>query len=157
RLGEMLKLFARRYGVAGSAAWIFPDDDAGRDDLWLFLHAQAHTVPTADRAEVLCKVIKERAPFLGAIEREKLAAKVARKPLKHKSATLATRLNLTDQERSRLRLRTIGAVDMTKAERAERARKRRNAARKAKRRRVPREQWLAKHSISRTKPWDAEG
>lgn len=76
---------------------------------------------------------------------------------------LAHRLRLRFAEREVLDLRTIGACDVTKAARA-RARKQRKRARdrdrKAAKRRergaVAREQYLLK-SLSRARPWDADG
>jgi hypothetical protein len=77
--------------------------------------------------------------------------------------TQAKELQVTDRERTALRLVTIGSIDVDKRERARRrkARKRirdreRNARKRAAKGATPRAQWLA-GSISRLKPWEAMG
>ena len=76
---------------------------------------------------------------------------------------LAHRLRLTNAQREVLDLRTIGACDVSKAARARLAKERRRARNRArmaawrlKKGMRPREQWLAQ-TLSRARPWDAEG
>ena len=72
------------------------------------------------------------APWLSLASREVLIAEVAAKPLKWSADVLAWKLGLKDEQRSRLKIRTIGAIDCSKEQRAERRkakRKERDAAR----------------------------
>jgi hypothetical protein len=81
------------------------------------------------------------------------------KPRKLRADRLAKILKVTDAERTALKLTTIGACDVSKAERLRRRKERHRAAQQARRRArgdIPREQYLAQ-SASRTKPWEALG
>jgi hypothetical protein len=80
-------------------------------------------------------------------------------PIKLKADTLAKRLGVTNAERTALRFSTIGAADLTRADRAKAKRKRKTDAERDRRRRkgaVPRAQYLA-NALSRTRPWETEG
>ena len=84
-------------------------------------------------------------------------------PAPARADPLAVRLRLRDQERLALGLRTIGACDADRTERARRAKERkrlRERERSAAKRRaagaVPRGRWLA-GSLARTQPWLGEG
>ena len=79
--------------------------------------------------------------------------RAAQRPLRWKADSLGKLLRLTDADRQRLRIKTIGACDVTKAERDELRRARWNA----KRRRQTREGYLAANTASRSEPWKAEG
>lgn len=68
------------------------------------------------------------APWLPHLERERLISQVTQCPLKWSADKLAWKLRLTDEQRTRLKIRTIGAVDVTSEQRAER-RKQEHAAR----------------------------
>jgi hypothetical protein len=77
---------------------------------------------------------------------------------------IAGMLNVSIEERDRLRLRNIGAIDMAAADRKRRSKKLkklRDKERAAERRRAKGAQtrvaYLAAHSLRRTKPWDAAG
>ena len=81
------------------------------------------------------------------------------KPRRLHADRIAKMLRVTDAERTALKLTTIGACDVSKAERLRRRRERHRAAQQATRRArgvVPRDQYLA-DSFSRTKPWEALG
>ncbi|MDB5617475.1 hypothetical protein [Tardiphaga sp.] len=81
-----------------------------------------------------------------------------------KADQIADKIRLSDADRTRLGIRTIGSYDVDK-----RAREKRRAARKRERDRenarlkratngaLSRQQYLADHSLSRTKPWEAQG
>ena len=62
-----------------------------------------------------------------------MTAKVISKPLRWRADKLATRLNLTEAERKRLRITTIGAVDLTRQQRKDRRRARDRALKHARR------------------------
>lgn len=99
------------------------------------------------------------ARWLPAGEAKAIAARVAANPMKFTADTVAWRIGLTDAIRTRLDIRTIGAIDMNKRQRAAR-RKERDRIAKAQRRRAKgaklRVQYEAE-SASRTKPWEAFG
>src|SRR5262249_52771963 len=98
-------------------------------------------------------------PWMPADERARLTADVIARPRRWQSDTLARKLNLTDAERRRLRITTIGSVDRTKAERlADRKQRKREAERDRRRARgaQPRQQHEST-SAAATKPWLALG
>jgi hypothetical protein len=157
RLGNLRKLFRKRYSENGGK---FTDDDAGREDLGLLLHQQAWCVRPDRRLRVLREVADQWAPFLPPDERDRIVKRIAVKPLKFEADTLGRAVNLIDIERTALRLWTIGAVDVTKAERLARRRQRDKEAAARRRRaakKMTRPEYLASHTLSRTKPWVAEG
>jgi hypothetical protein len=84
---------------------------------------------------------------------------VLAKPLGWRADKIAGILQVTEAERSRLGLTTIGAIDMSRAERIQRRRER-DRTRRQQRRRAggakPRNQYEAQ-SISRAQPWAALG
>jgi hypothetical protein len=92
-------------------------------------------------------------------EREQLISRVLANPLRWRADSLARRLNLTEAERRRLRITTIGAVDLDKAARLKRrrelSRQIKAAARQAKG--AASRAYYEAQSLSRTKPWHAQG
>ncbi len=148
RIGDLTKLFGHRYG--GGKLYQFPDDDAGREDLRILLDHYSYSNPLA-----IPRVIKARAPWLVGVEWEYLLEGVNRFPRIWTAQALALKLNLTEVDRRGLGIRTIGAVDMTPAERKQQ-RKLRDRQRQRDKRRArgatPRES-----SKSRLKPWEALG
>jgi hypothetical protein len=88
-------------------------------------------------------------------EAESMVEQLTVRPKKYAADTLARLLNLTSAERDRLKIHTIGAVDLNKAGRKRRRLEKDRLAKKAKRiasGATPRAQ-----SASRTKPWKAAG
>lgn len=73
------------------------------------------------------------APWLSLASRERLISECAGCPLKWSADKLAWKIRLTDAQRSRLKIRTIGAIDCSKEQRAERQRQRRAEAERARR------------------------
>lgn len=59
-------------------------------------------------------------PWLGLASRERLISEVVNCPLKWSADKLAWKLGLTDANRSRLKITTIGAIDCSKDQRKER-------------------------------------
>jgi len=140
---ELERLFADRWGDK------LPDDDAGRDDLRLMVDHLAqlgedHIRRSADAW----------APWLSGDETDALIAKAGSG--KHwKADALARELRLDDATRTRLKIRTIGAIDRTRAQRAKRSKKQKAMAiaeRRARAGAVPRAM-----SEARLKPWLALG
>jgi hypothetical protein len=152
RIGDLNKLFAYRYG-GDRENYVFPNDDAGLEDLKILLHHYALNNPLA-----MTRIIRLRAPWLR--DASGLLAQIDAFPMKWRAGTLGRSLNLRGAEWRALRLRTIGPVDMTKMERMAYSQALARERKKAKRRaegRLVRQEWLARNSLSRTKPWVAEG
>jgi hypothetical protein len=151
RCAELDRLFVDRYGRD------LPDDDAGKDDALVMAHHLA--MMSGDQRTRMKSWLVIRAPWMSADEMEKLIDTVITKPIRWRADKLAARLNLREAERARLGIKTIGAVDMTKAER--------EAARQARKRKAKREGRRARGMKSRAeyeaaalghgRPWEAEG
>jgi hypothetical protein len=151
RCAELNRYLGDRYGR------VLPDDDAGKDDIFIMAHHLA--LMSGDKGSRIKTWLAARAPWMSADGMAALIDTVLVKPLRWRADTLAKRLNLKEADRARLRITTIGAADMTKAEReaATEARKR-QAKRKARADRgvKPRTEYLAK-SVERDKPWETGG
>jgi hypothetical protein len=151
RIGDLNKLFAHRYR-ARREDYIFPDDDAGQEDLKILLHHYALNNPLA-----MPRIIKMRAPWVQ--DASGLLAQIDTYPRKWRSETLGKLLRVTAAEWRALRLRTISPIDMTTEERRQDSQLRHRERMRIKRRKAgktPRAEYLAR-SLSKTKPWEAEG
>jgi hypothetical protein len=141
--------FDDRYGP------VLPDDDAGREDVMIYLNHLAHKQD--DRQAAMHEWLDQRAPWLVGDARKAYIAKVFRKPIMYRADTLAQKLGLTFARRQRLGITTIGAIDVSKEERQEmRKAKARDRMRKVRHGGMSREEYEGQ-SISRQKPWIAEG
>jgi hypothetical protein len=124
---------------------------------WItYVEAAAWHCPRGNRRAALLQWLELVCAPLSMRRRHVLDAILRRFPPRRLRAdTIARLLKVTDAERTALRIRTIGACDVSKAERAERSKQRRRVAEKQRRLArgiIPRER-----SLSRTKPWEAEG
>ncbi len=137
-----------------------PENAVGRDLLFVLAHTVAGTVrrmtygaaPTADHAAVAIMArVRQWAPWLSHSDAAELAERVLARPLRWTADSLARRIGLTYAKRTEGGITTIGACDVTKAERLARTRERKRAAKAAKRRQagVPERAACA----SRTQPW----
>jgi hypothetical protein len=148
-VGELSRLFRMRYG--GDYDWRFPDDDAGHEDLMILAHHYASN-PMA-----LPRIIRQRAPWADA---DAVMEEVTSNPQRYQPAVLGRLLGYTGREWRAWRTKMIASIDMTKAERSEFSTNLSNERRRIKRRRSgmqSRKQYLAQNSLSREKPWLAEG
>lgn len=151
RLHDLAILFTSRYGRAE-----LPDDDSGRDDLAIAVNHLA-CLPHPQRA--IEAWLDAWAPWLTLRERSQIVPPILANPRRYKADALAWRLRLTMEQRTVLGITTIGAIDKAKAERAKLRRQREIQRREASRRAkgaIPRRQY-EQRSISRAKPWEAEG
>jgi hypothetical protein len=111
-------------------------------------------------APTICGSCSTTSPGATTANGNELIERILDDPLRFRADTLAWRLGLTEAERTLWGIRTIGSIDMTKAQRklarklADRERKR--AQRRA-RKVTPRAEYLEANSLSRTKPWIAAG
>lgn len=136
RVAEVARTLEDNYGPT------LPDDDAGRDDANVMAHILAHT--RGGERNILAWLARA-APWMAEHEAVELARVAIAKPLRWTADKLAQRLGVTDEQRTRLRLRTIGAIDVTAAERIERRRERKRMAEEKRRRSrgaVPRSVYL---------------
>lgn len=151
RVAELNRLFDARYGAA------LPDDDAGREDAALMCHHIARC--GKDPSQRIASWLSQRAPWMPPAARADLTNTVLANPLRWKADTLAVRLSLTADERTRLGIRTIGAIDQTAAERETirqtTARQQKEASRRAAGA-IPRGEYLGK-SVQSQQPWVALG
>jgi len=154
RIGDLNRLWGSRYG-GGRENYVFPDDDAGIEDLSISLQHYARSNPIK-----IPKIIALRAPWMGEDEIALLLDQITAYPRQWKAESLGCLLRVTTAEWRLLDLRTIAPADMTKQERTQ-ERKLRGRLRKRLRRRAmgkdTRAEYLAANSISRTRPWEAEG
>jgi hypothetical protein len=133
------------------------NDQDGRALFAVLLHTIANT--GGDRLAKMREAQREFAPWLSENEFQRMAEEALRVRRWWTADKLAQRIGLTYEDRQRLRITMIGAVDMPKIERDRLTRERAAAAKKARRRAngvIPREEYEA-GSISRTEPWKAEG
>lgn len=146
RVAELTRLFASRYGRQ------LPDDDSGRDDAFVMVN-HLSLRPHAERRIPLWLGLW--APWMGEDEINALIARVIAKPIRWRADKLARRLNLFEQERQKLVITTIGAVDVDKAARLARRREKARLRQKQQRRAngaQDRDEYEAR-SIARQKPW----
>jgi hypothetical protein len=155
RVAELRALYLTRYGTE------LPDDDAGRDDARLMAdHVAACPNAMPEHIRTMCR---QWCPWMDDDEVDRLTIDVMRSPQRYTADTLAKRLGLTAAERSKLDLRTIGAIDLPKAERKARSkdlRRQRNKAYRARKRIAKGSKTRAEYeanSLTRTKPWEALG
>ena len=152
RMRDLTSLFRSRYG--GST--LLPDDDAGRDDLFVAIN---HLACLAHPRKHITNWIETWAPWLTVAEQRELVGPALANPTRWKADALAWRLRLTKEQRNMLGITTIGAIDEGKAARTKRRRQRERERRMASRRAkgaIPRTEYEQK-AISRAKPWVADG
>jgi hypothetical protein len=152
RIGDLNRLFACRYG-GNRESYVFPDDDAGLEDLKILLHHYALNNPLA-----MTRIIKLRAPWVNEATAARLLEQIEAFSQKWRADTLGRKLNFTGAEWLALRLRTIAPVDMTREKRVAYsqalARQRRQIKRRSKGKAL-RADWLAENNANQTKPWVA--
>lgn len=144
RIAELDRIFAMQYGSRN-----LPDDDAGRADLRLMADHLAQIDPRRIRSWATLWM-----PTLPADELDALIADVGTGKW-WKADALAHELGLDDATRTRLKIKTVGAVDCTKRQRKSRRRRKRIAADRARRAKAgarPRAQ-----SAERLMPWKKAG
>jgi len=121
---ELAKFFRHRYGTE------LPDDDAGRSDLLVLLDVLACRPKARKRME---SAISLWAPWLPQDEAEALIDFANAHARNASADEVAGRLNLTDAERTRLCIRTIGSVDVLRPARVERRKRQRREAERQRR------------------------
>lgn len=113
RMRCFAKYLRDRYGVE------LPDDDAGRDEIEV---AASHLASLAHPKGRIEKWLGLWAPWISVREQQDVIAKAITEQKHWTADQLAWRLGLTDADRTRLGITTIGAIDCSKAERKARRR-----------------------------------
>lgn len=125
RVDELERLFHHRYGAQ------LPDDDAGRDDLFVLLN---HCAYYADAKPRMLTAAASWAPWIRADALDDLIADIIARPLRWRADKLAQRLGLDDATRTRLGITTIGAIDVSAEQRRARRKEQNRLAKESKRR-----------------------
>jgi hypothetical protein len=150
RIAELRRLYTMRYGL------ILSDDDAGRDDAFIMA---CHIAMRPEADQRIPAFLSLWCPWMPADDVQALTAKIIANPIRWRADKLAARLGLTEDERCRLRITTIGAIDLSKEQRKAR-RKLRNRLLKEVRRRQAGAKQRSEYeaaSLSRNKPWERLG
>ena len=154
RYGALLRLYRHRWGH------VLPNDDAGRDDLWLLVTNVS--LAAAEPTKKMRHVIEMWAPWMPADEREAYVEHVWGLDIYERTQTgleIGKRLGLTNAEREALKLWPFLPIDKTAEQISEIARARRNNRRREKRRASgvrSRAAYLAELG-NKPKPWVAAG
>lgn len=125
RVAEIERVFVDHWGD------VLPEDDAGRDDLFVILN---HCAFFAEAVTRMRSATALWAPWMPEDALEDLIADISVRPIRWRADKLAERLGVDDATRTRLQLRTIGALDVTASERLAR-RKEQDRLAKARQRR----------------------
>lgn len=151
RISELTRLFDHRYGTV-----LLPDSDEGVMAAKLMVH---HLGRLKDAPRRISSWLATCAPWLGLASRERLIRDTQERQLRWSADRLAWKLKVTAAERLELKLRTIGAMDTTKAERLAQSKQRRRERQQQRRRATgakPRAEYEAASAAS-MKPWAALG
>jgi hypothetical protein len=154
RYGDFLRLFRDRYHSKGYLH--FPDDSAGRDDLWLLVNNTS--MAAVEPKKKMRHVIELWAPWIPDNEVGPYIEHVWGLDFYQRLMTareIGERLGLTNAERERLKLWQFKPIDMTDEELTAHRKRKNNERRRAKRART-RAEYLGS-CLSATKPWEAEG
>jgi hypothetical protein len=122
---EIERWFADRYGAE------LPDDDAGRDDLFVLLNHCAAYVEAVPQMRARAAAW---APWMHEDALEDMIADITARPLRWHADKLAARLGVDYATRTRLGFRAIGATDVDAAQRKAIRKERDRIAKQEKRR-----------------------
>lgn len=117
RLSEVRRVLRDRYG---GEDFVLPEDDAGLDDTVILANCLASL--SRGRAERIATQLLHHAPWMSEGRAMQVACRAISSPTSYKADTLARKLGVTDDLRTRLDLRTIGATDVDAEARAKRRR-----------------------------------
>lgn len=148
RIRDLCKLFRARYGSAA----IPQHPDALRDIETVAHHLARLPGNPVDRIR---SWVELRAEWMSLADLRAIIDSVTERPRHWTADQLAWRLKVIEQDRAALKLTTIGAVDLSKAERAKRRKQRAKVAQQRRRRQQgtkPRAEYLAEQA-SKPKPW----
>ena len=151
RASEMARLYRKRYPNLQ-----LPCDDEGEILARLMLQ---HLNRLRDAPRRMGRWLDRWCPWLDDASHEHMLSDALTVQLRYRADKLAWKLRVTAAEREELKLRTIGAIDQTKAERAAIAKakhRERDIARRRAKGVKPRAEYLATIK-QQPKPWEAAG
>lgn len=108
RLADLSRFLTDKYGET------LPDDDAGRDDAFVFANMLART---KGRDQSIRRWLAVRTPWMPEDDVDELVATAMRLQLKWTADKLAHRIGLDFATRTRLGITTIGSTDVDKEQR----------------------------------------
>ncbi len=114
---QLMRLFKFRYGP------VLPDDDAGREDALLLLAFIAVSAG-ADAERRMDNFLEVSCPWMTSVEAAKLKQAACSARTRYKADELGRIVNLTMEDRMRLKITSIGAVDCDADQRIVAARER---------------------------------
>jgi hypothetical protein len=147
RVAELTRLYDHRYG-----RMLLPSTDEGILAARIMVHHIGHL---KDAPRRITSWFQACTPWLGLASRERLIRDAMERPIKWRADKLAWKLKVTAAERAGLGLRTIGAIDMTKEQRAAAAKERKRLRDQARHKRRRAEYEAS--ATARAKPWQALG
>jgi hypothetical protein len=116
RIKELHKLIQGRHQGA------IPNSEAGRTLVLVMAHHLA-ALPR-DPRDTIPDFIERHADWMSIADTKALILETIDKPQRWKADSLAWRLRLTDADRTTLKITTIGAIDLSKAQREQRRKQR---------------------------------
>ena len=146
RVRDLTRFFSFTYGG-------LPDDDAGRD--LFFVLAQHVTSLNGDPERNVRDYAAAWCKWMPDDELDAFVRRVLAKPYRWRADPLGAEIGLLDAVRTLLDIRTIGAIDVPKAEREKRRAQSKAETKREKRRAAGMKPQA--ESLSSTKPWLAEG
>jgi len=150
RCAELTRLFDDKFGPM-----VLPDNDDGYQAARVMVH-HIGRLRHGDRR--MASWLNACAGFLSMADRERLISEVEECPLKWTADKLAWKFKVTAEQRARLKLTTIGAIDLPKAERIKRRTAIKNARRQAQRHEqgaMSRAEY--RQTVQSAKPWTEQG
>lgn len=121
RLAELTRWLHDTYGAGVEL-------EPGLDTLKVAEVFAHHLAGLANAEQRISRWLAFYAPTIPPLEQERLIGNATGKPIHWSADKLAWKLRLTDEQRTRLKIRTIGAIDCNKEQRKERDRVRRRDA-----------------------------
>lgn len=121
RLAELTRWLHDTYGSGVEL-------EAGRDALQIAEIFAHHMAALANAERRISQWLTFYAPSIPPLEQERLIGNATGKPIYWSADKLGWKIKLTDEQRSRLKIRTIGAIGITKEQRKQRDRQRRAEA-----------------------------
>lgn len=150
RISELTRLFDDLFGPMR-----LPNSDDGYQAARVMVH---HIGRLKHAERRMSDWLGTCAGFLSMAERERLISEVDECPLKWTADKLAWKFKVTLEQRTRLKLTTIGAIDLPKVERIKRrarAKRDRMAANRQAQGAMTRAEY--RKAVKSAKPWEAEG
>lgn len=117
RLAELTRWFEDTHGAGVEL-------EAGPNALMIAEIFAHHLAGLANAERRIAEWVNYYAPSISPRDRERLIANATGKPIHWSADKLAWKIRLTDEQRTRLKITTIGAIDVSREQRAERRRAR---------------------------------